>query len=487
MGTSRELGFSAATFLGAAASAVLLEQAMVRLLARSARLEKPSARRALLRHLERSVPALPRPDPLEAAADELARIVHGCAQDDQTGEKTDSLTRAVLAVTGDSEMVSQLRLLSDLGLARARLPLAELSALYALLRKCAVDVHDVARSALAPLPPRLPDYCTDAWNVTLHLMRRNARPDGLPPFLAFLEYVAASLTDPAALQRAQELQQWNLAYAQARGLEEPLGACRASARLAAGHTGPRAEHRIMFVLLPDGLDEEYCTLRVWHQHDQMLKDDDVRVRQSELQRAVRHRLAQWTSQKTSRQILVEFWLGLSLLNLPVVRWCMPEDRQGWETGMRVVVRSFNLRPDDTGPWREHWVGLIGQNPTARPALCPAKQATAALRPGRPLILAEPPDRKAGREQLLEALRQGVAAVMWDHSNTDVQQFRAYAEMLFDEAPLAQLPKRLAEVQTARDGSPQAQALQGAVLMWDDPDRDLPKLSPLTSPDEVSAR
>ncbi|WAU78549.1 hypothetical protein O1Q96_01620 (plasmid) [Streptomyces sp. Qhu-G9] len=482
MGTSRDLGISAAKLLGAVASTVLLEQAMIRLLEHSEGLGKPAARRALLRHLAFSVPPAPRE---ASATDELAKIVHGCAQNDQTGEKTDSLTRAVLAVTGDREMVSQLRLLSDLNLAHARLPQDELSALHTMLRDCALDVNDVARSALAPFPPRLPDHCTNAWSVTLHLMRRNTRPDGLPPFLAFLEHAAASLTDPDA---QRQLQRWNLAYAQARGLEKPLKACRSSARPSSRHTRSIPEHRIMVVLLPDGLDEDYCTLRVWHQHDQTFKDDDVLVRQSDLQRVVRQRLAHWTAQKTPRQILVEFWLGLSLINLPVMHWCVPEeDLQEGQTRMRVVVRSMGLRPDDTrDPWRAHWSGLIGQDPTARRALCPAGK-TADLPARRPLILAESPASEAGRAQLLEALHQGVAAVMWDRSNTDVQQFRTYAEILFDEVPPAQLPMRLNQVQSARDGSPQAEALHDAVLIWDDPDRDLPEPSPLTSPDEVSAR
>ncbi|MFF1443370.1 hypothetical protein [Streptomyces sp. NPDC058295] len=484
MGTSRDLGISAAKLLGAVASTVLLEQAMVRLLEHSERLVMPAARRALLRHLTFNL-SVPPPDPREASGnDELAVIVHGCAQNDETGEKTDSLTRAVLAVTGDREMVSQLRLLSDLNLAHARLPQQELSALHALLGDCALDVNDVARSALAPFPPRIPDHCTNAWSVTLHLMRRNTRPDGLPPFLAFLEHAAVSLTDPAA---RQQLQQWNLAYAQARGLEEPLKACRSSAGPAPRHTRSAPEHRIMVVLLPDGLDEDYCTLRVWHQHDEMFKDDDVLVRQSDLQRVVRQRLAHWTAQKTPRQILVEFWLGLSLINLPVMHWCVPEDLHDGQTRLRVVVRSMGLRPDNSHDgWRAHWSGLIGQEPTARRALCPAGKS--AGRPSRhPLILAESPASEAGRAQLLEALHQGVAAVMWDRSNTDVQQFRTYAEMLFDEEPLAELPMRLSQVQSARDGSPQAEALHDAVLIWDDPDRDLPEPSPLRSPDEVSAR
>ncbi|XUL93999.1 hypothetical protein ACQ86D_51445 [Streptomyces galilaeus] len=189
--------------------------------------------------------------------------------------------------------------------------------------------------------------------------------------------------------------------------------------------------------------------------------------------------------KAPRQMLVEFWLELSLINLPVMRWCS-EDWQDRQTGMRVVVRSMGLRPDDTRPWREHWSDLIGQEPATRRALCPASTTT-DLSPGRPLILAESPASEAGRAQLVEALQQGVAAVMWDRSNTDVQRFRTYAEMLFDEAPLAQLPMRLTQVQSAQDGSPQADALQDAVLIWDDPDRELPKPNPLRSPDEVSAR
>ncbi|AZM53091.1 hypothetical protein DMA15_11200 [Streptomyces sp. WAC 01529] len=458
---------------------------MVGLLSRSERLGQPTARRALQRHLEYTLPGTARPDGLEASgADELAHIVHRCAQDDQTGEKTDSLTRAVLAVTGDAEMVSQLRLLSDLNLARTRLSPAELSSLYALLQECEADIHDVARLALAPFPPRLPEHCTDPWSVTLHLLRRNAQPDGLPPFLAFLEYLAASLTSGDERRRLQE---WNRAHAADRGLVEPLERCRAAARPIPRRAGSAPEPRIMFVLLPDGLDEDYCTLRVWHQQEQVVKDDDVRVRHSDLHRAVRQRLAHWTAQRNTDHILVEFWLGLTLLNLPVVRWCMPEDHDNSESNLRVVVRSLNLRPEDERAWRAHWSGLIAQKRPTRPALCAAGSNDAPLPPGRPLILAEPPDHDAGREQLLAALRQGVAAVMWDLGNADRQDFRAYAERLFDEAPLSQLPMRLARVQTARDGSPQAQALQDAVLMWDDPDRNLPRLNPLTAPDEVAIR
>ncbi|MFD6293845.1 hypothetical protein ACFWFU_03305 [Streptomyces sp. NPDC060235] len=411
-------------------------------------------------------------------------IVHGCAQNDQTGEKTDSLTRAVLAVTGDRAMVAELRRLSDLNLAHSRLSQRELGALHGLLEGSGVDISEVARTALAPFPPRIPDHCTNAWTVTLHLMRRNTRPDGLPPFLAFLEHAAASLADTDAQQKLRE---WNLTYARAHDLEEPLRACRSAAQPAVRHSGSATEHRIMFVLLPDGLDEDYCTLRVWHERDQMFKDDDVLVRQADLQRVVRQRLAHWTTQKTPRQILVEFWLGLSLINLPVMHWCVTEERREASARVRVVVRSMGLRPDNArDPWRAHWFGLIGQESKARPALCPAGSSGESLT-RRPWILAESPASEAGREQLMAALDQGAAAVMWDRSNSDVQQFRAYAEMLFDEVPLSQLPMRLNQVQSDRDGSPQAEALHDAVLIWDDPDRDLPEPSPLRSPSEVSVR
>ncbi|MFQ3561986.1 hypothetical protein QZN11_35045 [Streptomyces gramineus] len=470
---------STAKLLGAVASTVLLEQAMVWLLDNSDRFGKPSALRALRRLLEPSLRGNPPVGGSAAAAagEELAVIVKECARNDRTGEKTDSLTRAVFTVTGDATLASQLRLLSDLNLAHARLPQGNLSSLHALLRDCTVDVHEVARAALAPFPPRLPDHCVDAWSVTLHLMRRNSRPDGLPAFLAFLEHLAASLPAPSA----RELRQWNLDYAQTCGLESALRTCRASARPVSPRAGSRPEHRIMCVLLPDGLDEDYCTLRVWHQHEQTFKDDDVLVRQADLQRVVRQRLGHWKAHGTARQILVEFWLDLSLINLPVMRWCMGEDLQA---DVRVVVRSLGLRPEDEGPWRAHWSGLFGK--TTRRALCPGG-GPAALPPGRPLILNASPASPAGREELLEALRQGVAAVMWNRSDTDAQRFRAYAERLFEEVEPAELPRKLNEVQWVRDGSPRADVLQDAVLIWDDPDRELPTPSLLTPPHEVSAR
>ncbi|TQJ37871.1 hypothetical protein OHU34_45420 (plasmid) [Streptomyces sp. NBC_00080] len=463
---------------------------MVDVLCTSPSLSDAPTRRALARMLAHALNRTFSDDEstTQLAQEHLSWIVARCMEHREATESADALARIAGTVTGDDKVAAQLRVLSDWRVASARLSDEDLDVLGQLLEGKAVSsARMIARTCLQPFPVHLPVHCTDAWSVVLYLLRRNALPTGLPVFLVFLEHLAPELEAAAK----DELRAWADSYAQSQGLQEQLAGCRA--RVKATPAAPRTERtgRVMFVLLADGLDEDYCVLQVWHQDGQSgqsppMREGDERVRRHDLGHHVHQRLQQSLADiGRPAALTVEFWLPLMLANLPVAQWCRPARNAAGTSNYRVVVRSLDRDSLETthSAWKQQWDQLIAghdsgtQDPAPDTETLPGPPA-----PGRLLVLNTPPDREEGRRQLLDGIRAGAPAILWHRSDCTSRSFRQHVRDL-TKGSLADLPARLGELQHQSD-SLGTGPLSDLTLLWDDPNQPRPVLKALTSPDAV---
>lgn len=481
-------------FLWDAAAPKALEKAMVEVLRSAPSLSHAAARRALASMLAHALDWKFSSD--EAAGrlpeEHLSLIVARCTAQGEPVDATDALARAAGTVTGDADISAQLRLLSDWRLARTRLGDDDLNKLRQILQNTGTaDARSIAQACLYPFPVHLPAHCSDAWSLLLYLLRRNALPNGLPPFLLFLEHLAPALD----LQLRQALQTWTVQYALQQGLDEQLAQCRGRIDTAPEMPGESSESRVMFVLLPDGLDEEYCVLQLWLQGSQSdqappLRDGDSRVHCDDLGPIVHERLQQAMARLgRTAEFTVEFWLPAALANLPVAQWCRPRPESVGHTGYRVVVRSLDRPKASHTSWNQWWDQLITSPPTGSQAEARAEQPDSG--PGdrraiRLLVLDSPPDKEEGLQQLREGIHSGAPAILWHRSDCSSTAFRQSVQQLVEKGPLAELPTRLCEMQH-KDGGLGAEVFRDLTLLWDDPTLPRPEPKALTSPDEVVAQ
>ncbi|MEU8794560.1 hypothetical protein [Streptomyces sp. NPDC048643] len=477
-----------------AAAPKALEKAMVEVLRSAPSLAGAPARRALARMLAHALNRTFSSDEsaTQPAEDHLSFIVARCMAQGEPAEATDALARAVGTVTGDADVTTQLRLLADWQLARTRLGNEDLGELRSLLQGLGdVDARSIARACLHPFPVHLPAHCTDPWSVVLYLLRRNALPNGLPLFLVFLEHLAPAVD----VSLRERLHGWAEKHAGQQGLYEQLAECRSRIAAAPVEHGESRESRVMFVLLPDGLDDDYCILRVWHQDGQngrvpLLRDGDSRVHRHDLEPLVHERLQQTLTHIAQPVALtVEFWLPVDLANLPVTQWCRPGPDPVWRSPYQVVVRSLDRPQASRTSWELWWDRMISSRPCENEA-APAAEQPSPLRnapaSSQLLVLDTPPDKKEGRRQLLEGIRSGAPAILWHRSDCSSDAFRQSVQHLVEKGSLADLPARLRQLQqsTSSLGTP---SLTDLTLLWDDPTQPLPVLKNLTSPDEVASR
>ncbi|MEV6485955.1 hypothetical protein [Streptomyces sp. NPDC051576] len=459
---------------------------MVDVLRRSPYFATASSRQDLVRYLVRTLeePFAGKGLVPARSSDHFAFIVSECTRH---SEGTDALAEAVASLDGDRGTALAMRLLADRWTARDQLAEEDLRLLDGLLDQVTIEheVRAIAQASLQPVSAPLPDHCTDARSILLYLLRRNALPDGLPPFLAFLEFLAASVQEPVAAS----LREWTERRARNNDLAQALLACRARAD-ATQVIAPR-ERRMMLVLLPDGLEDDHFALRVWHQEDvshrtPALRDNDTRVRGTDLERAIRGRLREVSgSHDKGGALTIEFWLPLALINLPVEEWClsgtMPSD-------VRVVVRSLDREQSTDSyrsSWRERWKRMVDLSADSDDGDRLGRSAD--VRQDRPCVLTAPPDCDEGRIQLVEAINSGVPVVLWHRHDCTSTAFRKTVDGLLSHGPVAELPQRIGRMRLAYGiGEAPTDAVSGLTLMWDDPNRLLPTLNQLVAPDEVAS-
>ncbi|MGW2722377.1 VMAP-C domain-containing protein [Streptomyces sp. NPDC001492] len=467
-----------------------LQRSMTERLTRHPALSSQAGTRALLRRLARHPDAVPHlVDLLAPSTGQLEHLLQLCSD---RPERADALADALDYITGEPETALPLRTLADRLAALKWLEDSELSDLQGhLLPVPAINLHAIAQACLPPLAADLPRHCTAAWPTVLHLLRRNVLPNGLPPFMAFLEYLAA--TNSA---QCDALQTWTQRRAEQWDLLDALLACRAEAK---GYRLPQPEPgRVMFVFLPDGLQDDYYTLRMWHREGATraipaLRDEDTQaVGQRDLARTVCHRLHQWIRDAgtAARNLTIEFWLPVSLVNQPVWEWCQDVD-EPITPQWHVVIRSLDRLQSPTiqRAWHSRWNNLMSEPTTSMPR--PATELVHDPDTPQPpdsdlVILRHPPDEQPGRVQFLDALRRGAPVILW-HRHDCSDAFLTTARQLIAEGPLSELPSRISALRagTLPPGAA-GDGLRDITLLWDDPDNTLPPLRQLVAPSEATA-
>ncbi|MGR3935107.1 VMAP-C domain-containing protein [Streptomyces sp. BRA346] len=416
--------------------------------------------------------------------------------------------RASLAVMApDTDAMEHLDSVVEQMTARPVLPAPAAGGLRSLLEDLEIGpLSQLCRAAAGPLQD-VPAV-DGPWHAFEELSRMNARPDGLPPGLALVEYLAASAQP---LRRADALRAW--ADEQARELD--LTSQLRSLRQQVGHAAPAEPDDAYLVirLLPQEEPGRY-ELSSWHSYDPSgwhpVRGPVTQVTAATAERAVQELVfAAEEEWKDARCIHLEFLLGPEDLNLPVHLW-----RKELDSTMAtplcmdypVVVRSLERSQTRRWhrPWNQRWQLFTGRPQLAR-QLVVEGQDPDSPRSGDPaallarlqadphvvaLILNSPPGGAGeGAYEALAAWRAGIPLVAWDRRPSRDPAFVQYLRQKSDEASgdLARLREAVTKLRldahTIDSAEREHHPGQHVVLVWDDPTRPVETQGRMTGPDE----
>jgi hypothetical protein len=310
----------------------------------------------------------------------------------------------------------------------------------------------------------------------------NARPGGLPPALAFVEYVAAE-AGPAG----RRLREWAESEAARIGVVDQLWAVREEAS-----AGPEPDHGppcLVVQLSPDGISPDYV-LSHWIQHragpwepergqDQLVPLARVG---STVDLLVDRAEVLWKSQRGP--VFVEFVLPIDLLNraleweprhlqiprpiplclqYPVVLRSLERMRaqawhRVWHNRWAAMAEAGQVRLHHGATDRD--VGLDGWTSAL---LSDEGVASVALRTA--------PDAGMGRDELSLALTFGIPVMFWDRRGEPADDLGAAITTLVEGDP-ASLPQRVMRLRHEAMANSDLNSHIGRHLavLWDDPTR-----------------
>ncbi|MFJ9862665.1 hypothetical protein [Streptomyces sp. NPDC101165] len=476
-------------------------------LGKCASLQERSSRALCLRLMAKELGTPPAVREYDVAHYFLLELASVCLESRRT-------MRALLeALTAFHEDVTEIRALTENLIAEPALPVDEVLSLRPLLDGFAPpNLPALYRRAVGNLRP-VPAY-PDAWSAFEGLSRLNARPDGLPPTLAFVEYAAAE----APHDRRFALRSWNDGQAQALSLLTELRNLRQQAAYAGT---PEPGNAYLVVRLLRREEAGRYLLTSWHHYDpddpdawRPRQERSVEVTLAEAEREV-ERLVFEADEHWARdadRIHVEFLLGSDDLTLPVHRFRTELDSDPvshLSVGYCVVVRSLQRSRTRRWfrAWEQRWTALRDTPELARPLVVGGKRTEdprsgdvsgldARLRGDRSvgcLVLSGPPEGSGeGAQEALVALRCGVPALLWD--TRDARDLRRPQAVVHSDDSvyglfrnLSGLREAVTELRTEAHGG----SLNGRddhpghhlVLLWDDPTRPVESPQPLTGPDQ----
>ncbi|MEV0676147.1 hypothetical protein AB0I60_06435 [Actinosynnema sp. NPDC050436] len=382
-----------------------------------------------------------------------------------------------------------------------------------LLREVNVeDVDEVYASVAGPTAPRLPSN-SGYLNAFSLLETLNARPDGLPKPLVFIEHLAARARPEVAL----ELHRWTTAQGERLGLVEELRAVRHDIRSAKAALTRHRESNgfLVFSLQRIGATGDRFELVHWHQLG--LQDGWYPMRVAEHVgdlESVKHKVielivrveADWA--EFDPVYRVEFVLSAEMLNLDVDQWNWETDPDGEPQllGCRypVVVRSLERmgKRQWHREWRSRWAELAVQLDTTGTvdpvATCWGRdgdpggpRALTAAFDQRPaavaLVLGAPPRAESsGRDEIAVGLRAGVPLVLWHRERCDERFFAAARDLLHAGGRHDLLERvRLARIEAFKRGSDDEVCGGALTILYDDPHRMMVPLHP-RAPEGASA-
>jgi vWA-MoxR associated protein C-terminal domain/vWA-MoxR associated protein middle region 0/Effector-associated domain 2 len=338
------------------------------------------------------------------------------------------------------------------------------------------------------------------------LEHMNARPDGLPPLLVFVEYLAAYFSD----QRGDLLRQWNDRQADWMGLTEKLRAERRT-ELTRPTVPKDVDACLVIRIEPDMLDPDILTVTHWRHSDPLewrpqrgesVSGDLAAARQHVAELILQAEIS-WA--KDARAIQVEFLLPRSLLNVPVDQWDLEnESTLPRPLGLHypVVVRSLERArsPQWHREWRRRWAVLkqlshvqptpeeywMWSGGTRSRHLTVLDAKLAVNKDVVSLVLRSAP-KGTEEGELTIGLRTGVPVMLWHRSDTGRAAFEQEVKAMSDALPelIENLQKlRSRARQAARPGTHVGSRMS---LLWDDPDRLVEPLGPPAAPvEEVPA-
>jgi hypothetical protein len=341
-----------------------------------------------------------------------------------------------------------------------------------------------ATDEMAPLPTQPVRTLCAAFD---HLAGLNARPDGLPPVLAFVEYVAARL----AGELAERLRRWNDRQADRLGLTGKLSELRELA--AANPVTAPAPPCLVVQLAEHGIDSGQFVLSHWIQHrpgrwhpvrgdDQIVTLNSV---ESVVEELVNQAEAAWGKQPG--QVSLEFVLPTMLLNEAVDWWSTNQDScepvplcLDYPVVIRSLERMRALQYHRF--WRNRWQAMLSSPSMSVYWALESKDDiglwNARLRANEAIsavVLGEPPmpSRARGIDRLRMALRAGVPIILWDRREQHDEDLKEIIDALLAGAPLT-LARRVKELRS-RAAITDAAVRNNHIgrhltILWDDPDR-----------------
>ena len=339
------------------------------------------------------------------------------------------------------------------------------------------------------------------------LERMNAQPDGIPPLLLFVEYLAAAAGD----QRAEGLRDWNDRQAARLGVTEQINAVRL-----AQATEPATPEEVVAYLVvriePDLLDTGMLVAVHWRHND----PSGWRPRRSEPFTgdldAVRAHVADLVAEaetgwaKDATAIRIEFLLPYSLLSLPVDQWDLEAGSslpRPLGLHYQVVVRSLDRArsPRWHREWRRRWdllkkvpAGLttpeehwLWSDGAKRRHLTALDAKLAEQKKVVSLVLRSVPD-SADPGEVLVGVRTGIPVMIWHRTESARSAFEAEIKSLRDYLPELVEHLRLLRSRARQAARPDSHVGSRVSLLWDDPDRPVEPQDPPAAPiEEVPAR
>jgi len=344
-------------------------------------------------------------------------------------------------------------------------------------------------------------------DVLATLERMNARPDGVPPLLVFVEHVAARVGD----YRADRLRQWNDRQAEKVGLTERLQAVQ----LEQASQSQLEQDLVAYLVVriePDLLDPDQFVVVHWQHNDptgwrpqrgrQFSGElDEVRAHIADL---VATAESAWA--KDASNIVVEFLLPYGLLNLPVDQWDLEVGSmlpRPLGLHYQVVVRSLDRArsPRWHREWRRRWELLktaqteltnfednwLWSDGAKARHLAALDARLAARRNVVSLVLRSVPEGIEPGEVMV-GLRTGVPVMVWQRADSSRSAFDSEVRAMRDKLPSLAESLRLLRGEAKQASRPESHVGSRVSLLWDDPDRPVEPLDPPTAPiEEVATR
>ena len=409
----------------------------------------------------------------------LYSIVMAC---DREHDGLRALADAVRQLDPELPAVKDLVDLVDTMSPRELLPAVEHKQLVALLEGSSVTVlDDVYREVLGAAADLGSYGHSTVRDVVSQLEQHNARADGVPPVLVFVERLAA-LSDEVL---AAQLREWVRQQAPQMELTAPV--VEAPARALGGPPDNPGSLYLVMRIERDRLEADRYVLSHWrHSGDdwQPVPGKDRVGTLAEIERHVADLVdrAEEDWRLRPEPIQLEFLLPRELMHLPVDQWLAADDGGERRLGVEfeVVLRSLDRMRNRS--WHKNWWSRWRRMPDGAPAHWCRREsdhylselaATLADQPETCVVVldhcigatAEP-----GQDALTVALRAGVPVVLWCRDAKALEEFLTVADTLVAAGPrgLRATTGKLRN-QAQRTGRHE-HCGNHVSLLWDDPER-----------------